>query len=202
MAWNCLVVSAQPTPPGEDLSLRAESRGFRSSRHSETELGQVFARIRREFPEQFEADFRVIVEGAPRSLRPVLCDEFYLIGYEALSNALSHSRASDIEVEVQYAPEYLMVLVRDNGLGIDPNILFSKRAGHYGLSAMKERTERIGGRLRVFSRVGAGTEVQLTVPGKIAYELLPHDPSSGRFMRFAWWNKGNEKSQSLGELAQ
>ncbi len=61
--------------------------------------------------------------------------------------------------------------IRDDGNGIDPEVLGQgSRAGHWGLPGMHERAKRIGGHLNVWSRPGAGTEVELTVPGSIAYE--------------------------------
>lgn len=147
--------------------------GLRSTKLSSPDLAQAFSQIRQEFPVQSQIGYRVIVEGAPRPLRPVIRDEVYLIGHEALSNAFRHAHASDIEIEIEYASRHLRVLIRDNGRGIDPQVLRAGRDGHWGLSGMKERTERIGGKLRVLSRTAAGTEVELSVPGQIAFELRP-----------------------------
>jgi len=145
-------------------------RGLRSSRHNPVDLERAFAEARQEFTVDAQIEFRVIVEGTPRNLRPLIGDEVYLIGREALSNAFRHARATDIEVELEYAESHLRVLVRDNGSGIDPAVLRSGREGHWGLSGMKERTERIGGKLKVMSHTAAGTEVELSVPGRIAFE--------------------------------
>ena len=153
-------------------------RGLRTSKRSHTDLEQAFALIRQEFPVQSQLGFRVIVEGTPLPLRSVVCDEVYRIGHEALSNAFRHSHARDIEVELEYAASHLRVFIRDNGSGIDAEVLRSGRDDHWGLSGMKERSERIGGKLRVLSNAGAGTEIQLSVPGQIAFDL----PSSE-----SWW---------------
>ena len=153
-------------------------RGLRSSRSS-ADLEQAFSQIRQEFPVQPQIGFRVIVEGTPRPLRTVIHDEVYLIGHEALSNAFRHAHATDIEVELEYAESHLRVFIRDNGVGIDTQVLRSGRDGHWGLSGMKERTERIGGKLRVLSRAIAGTEVELSVPGQIAFKFPSSDPRWG-----------------------
>src|SRR4029450_14024368 len=87
-------------------------------------------------------DFRVLVKGQPRALRPILRDEVYSIGREALVNAFRHSQATRIEVEVEYAASQLRILVRDDGCGIDPQVLRLGRDGHWGLSGMRERAER------------------------------------------------------------
>jgi signal transduction histidine kinase len=71
---------------------------------------------------------------------------------------------------LEYAVKQLRVLVRDDGCGIDPQMLESGRDGHWGLSGMRERAERIGAKLRVLSRSGGGTEVELRVPREVAFE--------------------------------
>jgi nitrate/nitrite-specific signal transduction histidine kinase len=61
------------------------------------------------------------------------------------------------------------VSVRDDGCGIDEQILREGREGHWGLSGMRERADEIGARLRVWSRRAGGTEVQLTVPNDVVF---------------------------------
>ena len=59
--------------------------------------------------------------------------------------------------------------IRDDGKGIDPGIVAEGRAGHYGVQGMRERAKRIGGTLDVWTATGAGTEIELSIPGSIAY---------------------------------
>lgn len=120
--------------------------------------------------------FRVISDGRARPLHPVIRDEVYRIGREAMVNAFRHSGATRIETEVTYTPRQLRVLVRDDGCGIDPRVLGSGREGHWGLPGMRERAEKIDARLHVWSSPSSGTEVELSVPGHIAFQLR----SSGR----------------------
>ena len=168
-------------------------QGLRSTKWSLSNLEQTLLQIRQEFPLQSQTAFRVIVEGSPRRLSPIVRDEVYRICYEALSNAFRHSHASDIEVEIEYAPHYLRVLIRDNGSGINPQVLRHGREGHWGLTGMKERTERIGAKLRVLSRAEAGTEVEISVPGQLAFE----SPQGGR--SDAWLSKIFSRKQRKEE---
>ena len=149
-------------------------RGLRSSNSSSLNLEQAFLQVKQEFVPVERASgqigYRVIVEGEQRLLHPLLRDEIYRIGREALRNAFRHARAQQIEVELKYSPSQLRVLIRDDGRGIEPEILRSGRDGHWGLSGMRERAEQIGGRFHVYSSPMAGTEVELTVPGHVAFQ--------------------------------
>jgi signal transduction histidine kinase/ligand-binding sensor domain-containing protein len=110
-------------------------------------------------------DFRVTVEGEPQILRPLLQDEVYRIARELLRNAFWHAQAGRIEVEIRYESRHLRLHVRDDGKGIDPEILKAGgRAGHFGLPGMRERANRFGGKLEFWSEAGAGAEAVLTVP--------------------------------------
>jgi len=85
---------------------------------------------------------------------------------ELLRNAFRHARAHRIEVEVRYDDGLLRVRIRDDGIGIDPKVLEpGGRAGHFGLPGVRERAQRIGAQLDFWSEAGAGTEVELTIPG-------------------------------------
>jgi signal transduction histidine kinase len=114
--------------------------------------------------------FQVIVEGARRSFSPVLQDEVYRIAREILRNAFCHAHASRIEAEIAYDAQFFRLRIRDNGKGIDPKILqLGAREGHWGLPGVRERANRIGARLKLWSEPGAGTEAELTLPARIAY---------------------------------
>ena len=106
----------------------------------------------------------ISVNGRPRELRPAVQEQINLIGREALVNALLHSTATRIEAEVEYSPRRVRVLVRDNGCGIDPCVAQTRRESHWGLLGMRERAESIGAKLTIWSRPGAGTEVEISVP--------------------------------------
>lgn len=145
-------------------------RGLRNAETDNHDLEVAFSRIRHELATDSRIAYRVMADTETRRLHPAIRDEVYRIGREALVNAFLHARASTVEVEVKYASTYLRVLVRDDGCGIDPQVLYSGREGHWGLPGMRERSQCIGGSLRLRSRMGAGTEVELTVPAAIAFE--------------------------------
>jgi signal transduction histidine kinase/sugar lactone lactonase YvrE len=114
--------------------------------------------------------FRVRVEGTPRDLATLVRDEVYWIAREALRNAFRHGCAAIIEVEIRYDLRQFRLRVRDDGKGIEPAVFADGgRAGHYGLAGMRERAELLGGAVAVWSQPDGGTEMELSLPGSVAY---------------------------------
>ena len=151
----------------------AEGREAIQNMRSSTVTKNDLARALRVAGDQMAAEgstrFDVRVQGSSRDVHPILRDEVYRIALEALRNAFKHSEAKAIEAEIVYG-DSLRVRIRDDGKGIDPAIMEEgRRSGHYGLAGMRERAERISGKLDVWSGAGAGTEIQLSIPGNIAF---------------------------------
>jgi signal transduction histidine kinase/ligand-binding sensor domain-containing protein len=119
-----------------------------------------------------ETALDVVIHGTPRTLRPIMRDDIYRIGSEALRNAFRHARARRIEVEIRYGDRRFQLRVRDDGQGIGAATVDGQRAGHFGLPGMRERAEQIGGQFEVWSEPGMGTEVALTIPGVAVYATL------------------------------
>jgi signal transduction histidine kinase/ligand-binding sensor domain-containing protein len=134
-----------------------------------SDLAQSLAHAGDEIANGSKVKIRVTAEGQAQTLDPLALDEIYCIGREAMVNAVRHSKGQSVEVEVDYGAWELRLRIRDDGRGIDPDILRSGRAGHIGLAVMRERAERIGGELDVISGPGAGTEIELKVPASKAY---------------------------------
>ena len=174
-------------------------RGLRSSDIARPNLEEEFSRIQKDLSISTQSEFRVIVEGAPRPLRPVIHDELYYIGREALSNAFRHSAAGEVVVEIEYASSHLRLLVRDNGRGIDSQVLHAGRDGHWGLSGMRERAERIGGKLKVLSMPSAGTEIHLSVPSRLAFAPEFSARQSFWFSRLYSRKSAEDKTQPVGK---
>jgi hypothetical protein len=79
-------------------------------------------------------------------------------------------------------------------------VIESGRDGHWGLSGMRERAERIGARLKVMSRTGAGTEVELRVPGDIAFESIsPASSSKWLTGLYRWHGRKNDRASRRQE---
>jgi signal transduction histidine kinase len=122
--------------------------------------------------------FDVRVEGDSRELHPILRDDVFRIAGEALRNAFVHAQASRIEVDIRYGTERFRVRIRDDGKGIESQIVTDKgRTGHWGLRGMHERAKLVGGNLQVWSKPDSGTEIELIIPASTAYAT----PTQRRF---------------------
>jgi len=156
---------------------RSAVQGMRLTQTDSSDLEKSFSRIRAEAITDEAINFRVLVEGPERALQALVRDDVYRIGREAIINAFRHSGAANVEVELRYSDRDLRLFVRDDGCGIEPHVLRHGHAGHWGLSGMRETAERIRAKLRLQSRLGEGTEVELTVPAEIAFGAPPRPPT-------------------------
>ena len=143
-----------------------------SQETSATGLEQALAAIGKQLA-SVETQFQISALGRPEPLDPAVQEQAFLIGREALVNAFRHSGAASVEVEFEYLPRCLRVIVRDDGAGIDPEVLRSGRHSGRGLLGMRERAKNIRAQLRIWSRRGAGTEIEVSVPHHIAVNGIP-----------------------------
>lgn len=191
-----LHASIQHVPKSEPLRLEIEEvldqsdevmvqgrslvSGLRLTAGDPNDLPIAFAMAGKEVRALSPAVYNVIVTGETRRLNPAAYDEILKIGREALFNSYRHARATTIETELDYSSSGLRIRFRDDGTGIDPAVLANgSRAGHFGLLGMRERASKIEAKFDICSRLGAGTEIELRVPGKVAY-------SGPRGIRGSW----------------
>jgi signal transduction histidine kinase len=167
----------------------AESRDkvkeLRPASHDVLDLAKALAAEAERFAQIHPAHCQVNVQGNSRDLHPLVREEGFLIAREALSNAFHHASAQVIEVAIVYGERALHLSIRDDGQGIKPAVLEAGgRPGHFGLLGMRERATRLGAHLVVWSKPGAGTEIELRVPADVAYRKThgklghPRDPSA------------------------
>jgi signal transduction histidine kinase len=167
---DCALEAAdQAIGEGRDAVQNLRSSTF-DERDLPDSLGTLGAELSVGLAAATRPQYRVVLEGRPRDLIPVVRDEAYRIVREAVRNAYQHANAKHIEVEVTFGDADLTLRVRDDGIGVDPRILQrGERAGHWGLPGMRERSKSFGGRLDVWSERNAGTEVELRIAARIAY---------------------------------
>jgi signal transduction histidine kinase len=156
------------TSAGAIAEGREAIQNMRSSAATKNDLARALRAAGDQMAAEGSAKFDVRVQGSSRDVHPILRDDVYRIALEAMRNAFQHAEAQAIEAEIEYGNS-LRVRIRDDGKGIDPAVLKEGRSGHFGLPGMRERAERIGGKLDVWTGPGAGTELQLSIPGTIAF---------------------------------
>jgi two-component sensor histidine kinase len=115
-------------------------------------------------------EYRVEVDGQPRSLSPLVSAELGKIAREAIYNAFRHSKANLIEVELTYGKKDLRLRVRDDGQGFEPALIQSDSGqSHLGLQNMRKRAERLGAEFGLWSRLGSGTELEFILSSQRAF---------------------------------
>jgi signal transduction histidine kinase len=171
---HVLHVMRQVIDDGGNALQRLSSSGGSGS----LDLEQAFSRIRQELGDGDQTAFRITVEGRQRLVHPIIRDEVYRIGREALVNVLRRSRAKCIEIEIRYRARHLRLTIRDDGCATDLQVLPSNPEDECGLSGLRERAKAIGARLKVSNSAGSGTEIELIIPGDVAFQ-----PSTG-FLRW------------------
>jgi signal transduction histidine kinase len=166
---SAMQVGDQAIGGGRDAVQNLRSSSF-DNRDLATSLSALGTELGAGIDPPSKPQYRAVVEGRPRELTAVVRDEAYRIAREAVNNAYQHAKAGHIETEVTFGDADLTIRVRDDGIGVDAQILArGQRSGHYGLPGMRERSERLGGQLYVWSEKNAGTEIELRIPADIAY---------------------------------
>jgi signal transduction histidine kinase len=158
---------------------RDRVKDLRPLASSAANLAQALAVEGEQLAQLHPAEFRVSVQGAARDLHPLVHEEGLFIAREALSNAFQHANAREIEVELTYGDRELQVRIRDDGQGMRTDVQHAGgKTGHFGLIGMRERAEKLGAQLEIWSKPETGTEVDLRVPARVAYG--PATAATGR----------------------
>jgi Signal transduction histidine kinase len=144
---------------------RNRIRDIRADGKLLNELSKAFGDYGNELSHLRPVSFSVKVTDEQIGIDPILHEDVYRIGREAIGNAFKHSNCSKIEVELAYHLREFKMTIRDDGKGIDPTILNGGgKPGHWGIHNMRERARKIGASLEFTSTLGAGTILKLRVP--------------------------------------
>lgn len=136
-----------------------------------SDLARALARHAAPLAKAHGVTFETIVAQSPRPLRPLVHEEMFGIGREALTNAISHAGAARVTLELMYSNTGLQLAVVDDGRGIPAGFLAADgREGHWGLQGMRERAGMIGASLEISNRAEGGTSVVARIAAERAYE--------------------------------
>jgi signal transduction histidine kinase/ligand-binding sensor domain-containing protein len=188
-------VAAQTIPPGDETrglldtalttadQILVEARDrvsrLRSNSPPEIDLAEGYARIAADINYEKLTAFTINAQGNPVALQPVVFEELYFIGREAITNAFRHADASKISVDINYSRVRVTITFHDNGCGFhaDGPGAVRGRSGRWGISGMMERAHRIAASFDCRSAPGAGTTIVVSVPLRRA------------FLRNVFWRK-------------
>lgn len=177
---------ANRVPPGNELrndieaaldradAVLAEGRARVRDLRSSTATGDVAQSLAEAASNIIGGDaplFCLTVEGEQRALNALVGEEVLRVFEEAVRNVLKHAKAKKIDALLTFAAHALRLTLRDDGVGmVQSKLTSSDGSGHFGLTGMRERAERIGGQFEITSREGRGTEVVMVVPARLAYK--------------------------------
>jgi signal transduction histidine kinase len=133
-------------------------------------LSETFAAAAHAFNHEQGARFALQVEGPVEDITLPVLHQLHYMGREAITNAFRHSKASEITVGLKCEHKAVVLSIADDGCGFDPMAATSRRAGHWGLSGIKERAEALGGLVECHSAKNQGTKIVITVPSRRAYK--------------------------------
>ena len=121
-------------------------------------LDEEMHRIRQ--ADQFELDYEV--KGSPVFMDSNKELIIFRIIQEAFNNVIKHANASAVQLQLDYCPEQIQILVTDNGRGFDPER--NRNGGNAGLKNMETRAQILKGEMQVFSSAESGTNLIFTIP--------------------------------------
>jgi signal transduction histidine kinase len=157
---------------------RRTVQGLQTGDRDHRELADALVKDAESLRGHQSVEICVTIEGDRRPLSSIVSDDVYCIGREAIANVFRHAGATRLSLFLNYTSGSFQLKVVDDGRGMEADVLERSLEGHWGIYGMRQRAERGGGRVRIWTRPKAGTEVELTVPAQIAY--TPADSNAKR----------------------
>ena len=142
---------------GAMAEMRALLAELRPSTLIDAELGDLLRLLGNAFTGRTNIPAKVSILGQgelPAEVQVAI----YRICQEALNNVAKHAAASMVEIDLKHEEAAIVLSIRDNGRGFDPEQTIS---GHYGLSMMHERAEAVGAQLSITSQPSHSTELTI-----------------------------------------
>ncbi len=146
------------------VDLRNSVWNLRSRSQEDFSLLEALRQSSHRVTEGTGVQVEVSQSGEPQNLSELQEENLLRIGQEALNNALTHSQSDRMEIHLDFSPNLLVLRIRDFGKGFLPHSVEGSSQGHFGLSGMAERAQRIGGSLEIHSKPGAGTLIEAKLP--------------------------------------
>ena len=128
-----------------------------------------------------DTGIRVVTEtiGEPGPLSEIIEENLLRIGQEAATNTVKHAGASIFKMELHFSPQQVVLQIHDDGKGFDPENCTGPKDGHFGLLGICERTERLGGTVKITSATNAGTSIRVEIPTRPHNGEIPTPSANG-----------------------
>lgn len=152
---------------------RDRSEPFRPLLEGAWDLPSALVQLVQQSPGRPRAAFQLIVEGQDRDLKPLIREELYRIGADALTHYLKDNAAQRVEVDIILGYSHLRVRFRDER---------KTQSTSRPPTSLHTRSHRIGAMVRLWKAPGSGHEVDLDLPANLAYVDGVDD--SSRWLRF------------------
>lgn len=138
--------------------------GLRSRAAEEFNLVNALNVAGRQIANDAGMQIHLETSGQIQSLPETFEENLLRIGQEAITNAVKHSGAGTVKIELQFSPQRVVLQIEDDGKGFDPDHCIGPDQGHFGLLGIRERAERMGGDANINSAPGTGTRIRVNVP--------------------------------------
>ena len=144
---------------------RRSVRNLRPEPLDEMSLPDALADVARRWSDLNALTAQVTTTGTARPMHPEIEGTLLRTAQEALANVAKHAAASRVGLTLSYMEDQVTLDVRDDGKGFDPAAVPEPAGGHgFGLTGMRQRLDRVAGRLEIESEPGSGTAVSASVP--------------------------------------
>ncbi|MHA6165741.1 two-component sensor histidine kinase DegS [Bacillus mojavensis] len=117
-----------------------------------------------EYNGKVKIHFQCIGDTEEKRLAPQFEVALFRLAQEAVSNALKHSGSEEITVKVEITKDFVILMIKDNGIGFDLKEAKEKKNKSFGLLGMKERVDLLEGTITIDSKIGLGTFIMIKVP--------------------------------------
>jgi len=131
---------------------------------AEARLPEAISDVTRRWSQVHRIDAVLTTTGDPRPMHADVEVTLLRAAQEALANVAKHARASRVGLTLSYMEDLVTLDVRDDGVGFEPGARRADGAGGFGLTGMRQRVQRLAGRLEIESEPGGGTAISATVP--------------------------------------
>jgi len=138
--------------------------GLRSRAEEHFNLGNALLTSGQQLTDQSGMRIEVETSGAADSLSEIAEENLLRIGQEAITNAVKHSGAQTVKIQLELNPKRVTLQIKDDGKGFVPETCAGPKDGHFGLLGIRERTERLGGQVWIASQPGTGTSIRVEIP--------------------------------------